>query len=133
MRLEASGSRNPGQDSPSGRTVTTIAPRLRRLSPLLTALLPLLLPSCRGAPGEAPAGSGAAAAPASPGEPAAALGSGPANPSEPMKPSAAPRTEVATLAAGCFWCIEAVLQRVDGVLKVESGYTGGTLERPTYE
>lgn len=42
-------------------------------------------------------------------------------------------TETATLAGGCFWCIEAALQRVRGVLSVTSGYTGGTLASPTYE
>ena len=42
-------------------------------------------------------------------------------------------TENATLAGGCFWCIEAALQRVRGVLSVTSGYTGGTLAQPTYE
>lgn len=40
---------------------------------------------------------------------------------------------VATLGAGCFWCVEAVFQRLDGVLSVESGYAGGTLDKPTYQ
>lgn len=39
----------------------------------------------------------------------------------------------ATLAGGCFWCIEAVFQRMDGVLTVESGYMGGTVANPTYK
>jgi peptide-methionine (S)-S-oxide reductase len=38
-----------------------------------------------------------------------------------------------TLGAGCFWCVEAVFQRLDGVIKVESGYTGGKTVNPTYE
>lgn len=42
------------------------------------------------------------------------------------------RTEIATFGAGCFWCIEAVLEQLDGVIDVESGYTGGTVENPTY-
>lgn len=42
-------------------------------------------------------------------------------------------TEVATLGGGCFWCTEAVLERVRGVSKVVSGYTGGHVENPTYE
>lgn len=42
-------------------------------------------------------------------------------------------TEVATLGAGCFWCIEAVLEQLDGVLEVRSGYMGGHVENPTYE
>jgi peptide-methionine (S)-S-oxide reductase len=40
--------------------------------------------------------------------------------------------DVATLAGGCFWCIEAVFQEVDGVENVISGYTGGTTINPTY-
>ncbi len=40
--------------------------------------------------------------------------------------------EVATLAGGCFWCIEAVFREVDGVKNVISGYTGGTIANPTY-
>ncbi|MFA5299228.1 MAG: peptide-methionine (S)-S-oxide reductase MsrA [Lutibacter sp.] len=40
--------------------------------------------------------------------------------------------EIATLANGCFWCTEAVFQRLKGVEKVTSGYTGGTLKNPTY-
>ncbi|MCB1997815.1 MAG: peptide-methionine (S)-S-oxide reductase MsrA, partial [Rhodoferax sp.] len=42
-------------------------------------------------------------------------------------------TERITLAGGCFWCIEAVFERVDGVLAVESGYSNGHVERPTYQ
>jgi peptide-methionine (S)-S-oxide reductase len=40
--------------------------------------------------------------------------------------------QTATLAAGCFWCTEAVFQRLKGVLKVTSGYTGGTIKNPAY-
>jgi peptide-methionine (S)-S-oxide reductase len=39
----------------------------------------------------------------------------------------------ATLGAGCFWCIEAIFQELKGVSKVESGYTGGHMENPTYK
>ena len=42
-------------------------------------------------------------------------------------------TEQATFAAGCFWCIEADLEKVEGVLSVTSGYTGGTVTDPTYK
>jgi peptide-methionine (S)-S-oxide reductase len=42
-------------------------------------------------------------------------------------------TEVATLAGGCFWCLEAIFMEVDGVEEVISGYTGGTTVNPTYE
>ena len=38
-----------------------------------------------------------------------------------------------TLAGGCFWCIEAVFELVDGVVAVESGYCNGHVERPRYE
>jgi len=41
--------------------------------------------------------------------------------------------QVAILAGGCFWCMEAVFREVEGVVKVESGYTGGTAPNPTYE
>lgn len=47
--------------------------------------------------------------------------------SEPMK------TEKATLGGGCFWCVEAVYERLPGVLSVTSGYAGGQTENPTYE
>jgi len=40
--------------------------------------------------------------------------------------------ETAVLGAGCFWCVEAVYQRVNGVVAVESGYAGGHVEDPTY-
>ncbi len=41
--------------------------------------------------------------------------------------------EVATLAGGCFWCLEAVYDRLEGVERVESGYMGGEVPDPTYE
>ncbi len=40
--------------------------------------------------------------------------------------------ETAVLGAGCFWCVEAIYQRVNGVVAVESGYAGGHVENPTY-
>jgi peptide-methionine (S)-S-oxide reductase len=40
---------------------------------------------------------------------------------------------IATLASGCFWCTEAVIQRLRGVESVVSGYTGGSKANPTYE
>lgn len=42
------------------------------------------------------------------------------------------KREMATLGGGCFWCLEAVFEQVRGVDKVESGYTGGRVENPTY-
>jgi len=41
-------------------------------------------------------------------------------------------TEVATFGAGCFWCVEAVLEQMDGVTAVSSGYMGGETLNPTY-
>ena len=41
--------------------------------------------------------------------------------------------EVATLGAGCFWCVEAVFQNLQGVDTVISGYTGGSKPNPTYK
>lgn len=41
--------------------------------------------------------------------------------------------ETATFGAGCFWCTEAIFQNVEGVIKVESGYSGGKVKNPTYE
>lgn len=43
------------------------------------------------------------------------------------------KTEVATLAGGCFWCVEAVFDQLKGVQSVESGYMGGKTESPTYD
>ena len=42
-------------------------------------------------------------------------------------------TQTAILGGGCFWCVEAALLQLEGVLKVESGYMGGQRERPTYQ
>ncbi len=41
--------------------------------------------------------------------------------------------EVATLAGGCFWCLEAVFEQVKGVERIVSGYTGGQQANPTYQ
>src|SRR6266568_849988 len=42
-------------------------------------------------------------------------------------------TQTAVLGGGCFWCVEAALQQLEGVLRIESGYMGGDLDHPTYE
>jgi peptide-methionine (S)-S-oxide reductase len=42
-------------------------------------------------------------------------------------------TETITLGSGCFWCTEAIFQRLQGVVKVTSGYSGGFVDNPTYE
>lgn len=52
---------------------------------------------------------------------------------EPARMNASTKHEVATLGGGCFWCVEAVFELVDGVLSVESGYTGGSVKDPTYK
>jgi len=41
--------------------------------------------------------------------------------------------QVATFGSGCFWCTEAIFERLNGIVKVESGYSGGKVENPTYE
>jgi peptide-methionine (S)-S-oxide reductase len=43
------------------------------------------------------------------------------------------RTDVATLGGGCFWCLEAVYERVEGVTGVRSGYAGGDRPEPSYQ
>ena len=48
-------------------------------------------------------------------------------------PVSEPRVETAILAGGCFWCIEADYEKLDGVLGVVSGYAGGELKDPTYK
>ena len=47
--------------------------------------------------------------------------------------TSASKTQRATFGGGCFWCMEAVYQTLDGVLSSTSGYAGGTAENPTYE
>ncbi len=83
------------------------------------------------------AGQATASKPTAAETPAPATASSPnqtANPSNPTMNTASPvQSETATFGAGCFWCIEAVLLRIEGVLAVESGYMGGKLDNPTYE
>lgn len=57
-------------------------------------------------------------------------------PEHPMSTAAKPlpeNVEFATLGGGCFWCVEAGFELVNGVERVESGYTGGELRNPTYQ
>ena len=42
-------------------------------------------------------------------------------------------TDTLIVAGGCFWCVEADFEKVDGVIEVTSGYTGGTTKNPTYK
>ena len=48
-------------------------------------------------------------------------------------PESSQGREIATLGGGCFWCIEAVFERLNGVDTVEAGYAGGTTENPSYD
>lgn len=41
--------------------------------------------------------------------------------------------DTATFGAGCFWCVEAVFQRLNGVISIKSGYSGGTVKNPSYK
>src|SRR5438034_11395585 len=52
---------------------------------------------------------------------------------EPRQESVSKSLEVATFAGGCFWCTEAVFDQLKGVVKVESGYAGGNVTKPSYE
>ncbi len=47
--------------------------------------------------------------------------------------SGSPARELATLAGGCFWCLEAVFEQLEGVTSVQSGYSGGRVPNPSYE
>jgi peptide-methionine (S)-S-oxide reductase len=47
-------------------------------------------------------------------------------------PGNSAKTAVATFAGGCFWCVEADFDKVEGVMRTTSGYTGGKLANPTY-
>jgi peptide-methionine (S)-S-oxide reductase len=67
-------------------------------------------------------------------------GDGPGTTKEPPKTmtqdsasSSSGKTAEATFGAGCFWCVEAVFQRLEGVISVEPGYAGGDVANPTYE
>ncbi|MBI4358066.1 MAG: peptide-methionine (S)-S-oxide reductase MsrA [Candidatus Omnitrophica bacterium] len=52
---------------------------------------------------------------------------------EEIQMSADPKATKATVAGGCFWCLEPVFDELDGVISTTPGYTGGTVEGPTYE
>jgi peptide-methionine (S)-S-oxide reductase len=111
-------------------------------SVVVAALLASVLAACSGgaapqAPQSpaAPSAAGpaaAATAPAGAPSPAPALSQeAPAVNASPEKSPVA-KTEVATFAGGCFWCIEAVFEQLPGVVDVRSGFMGGTTANPTY-
>ena len=121
-------------------------PNARHSLPIPLGLLLLLLAVLIGCtrPAAQPAAVDATPTPAAPARPA---GDTPAAPSTPAttamtKPAPSPsptpsspapaKKAVATFASGCFWCTEAVLERLDGVLDVTSGYMGGHVDNPTY-
>jgi peptide-methionine (S)-S-oxide reductase len=80
----------------------------------------------------APAAGQPAPAQPAPAQPAPAAMPDP-TPAAPSTPTAPAATAVATFANGCFWCTEAVLEQLPGVLDVVSGYMGGDVDDPTYE
>ena len=61
--------------------------------------------------------------------------SSPASPPLPRRrrPRADGAVAAATFAGGCFWCVEEAFEKVPGVIRAVSGYTGGTVDKPTYE
>lgn len=56
-----------------------------------------------------------------------------AQPTNTMNVNQTNKTELADFGGGCFWCMEAVFERLPGVISVTSGFAGGTTENPTYE
>jgi len=52
---------------------------------------------------------------------------------QPTNSMNANKTEIADFGGGCFWCMEAVFERLPGVISVTSGFAGGTTENPTYQ
>ncbi len=54
-------------------------------------------------------------------------------PAQPTNAMNTNKTELADLGGGCFWCMEAVFERLPGVISVTSGFAGGTTENPTYQ
>jgi len=100
---------------------------LRRAAPLL-ALLAL------GACGLEPSPSSTSTSPAASEPPSTQSPTMPSNEPDPSPPAPAPASkELATLGAGCFWCVEAVYEQLPGVVAAVSGYMGGTVDNPTYE
>lgn len=83
-------------------------------------------------PPPAPAQQQPAPAPEQPAPTAAMTEKTPQVPAQANLPTASGK-ELATFGAGCFWCVEAVLEQLPGVLDVTSGYMGGHVENPTYK
>lgn len=122
---------------------------LRTAAALLLAVSAVLAGACSGSadgPGPAPAGT--------PRNPATGVGAGagatadaasgaptaspppketPVTPPAPSPDTPPARTELATFAGGCYWCVEAVFEQVPGVIDAVSGFMGGHAKSPTYE
>lgn len=117
-------------------------PNVRRSSPFPLGLLPLLLagligctrPATQSSAIDSPSFPPTADQPAAAPPPLVTPQMTPPAPTPSPTPSAnAPASKaVATFASGCFWCTEAVLERLDGVLDVTSGYMGGHVDNPSY-
>ncbi len=103
---------------------------MRRAAASIALLAVLAFAACRGHDAAAtqatPPAAPTAAAPTAP---------PPANAPAMTAPTPSPTlaTQTATFANGCFWCTEAVLEQLPGVLDVVSGYMGGDVDDPTYE
>jgi methionine-S-sulfoxide reductase len=99
------------------------------LIPVLALVVAVALPvaSCSAAGPAGSAGSDGARAVVAAGQDAADAPEAAAGQRE-----TGPRRSVATFAGGCFWCVEAAFEKVPGVLEVVSGYTGGSVEDPSY-
>jgi len=52
---------------------------------------------------------------------------------QPQAPAAETKQALATFAGGCFWCMEPPFDKLDGVISTTSGYSGGRVDRPSYE
>jgi peptide-methionine (S)-S-oxide reductase len=66
-------------------------------------------------------------------KPEASKAEQPTSDAAPAGTSGETSTTIATFGGGCFWCTEAVMERLEGVLDAKSGYMGGSVENPTYE
>jgi peptide-methionine (S)-S-oxide reductase len=106
---------------------------------LTTLAATLALAACSAAPQQAGPLPAASPTPPAPTEEAPAVTKEPAaahpapGPATSAAQSAAKAAEVATFGAGCYWCTEAVLEQVPGVLDVRSGFMGGHVANPSYE
>jgi peptide-methionine (S)-S-oxide reductase len=103
---------------------------MRRATAQIALFAVLALAACRGHDAPAtPAAAPAATAASAPTPPPAA------NPPAMTESTPGPSldAQTATFANGCFWCTEAVLEQLPGVLDVVSGYMGGDIDDPTYE